>query len=214
MIRIAIFDDNEFVLESFSVLMKHANGFTLTGMFRNCEALEEKITQSKPDVVVMDIDMPGTNGIEATRFIKSRFPEIQILIQTVFDDDDKIFNALCAGASGYILKEDLSDKIEKAISEVYEGGSPITPSVARKVISIFRNAMPVSAAPTESKYQLTQRETEVLALLVEGHSYKRISELMDIAYGTVHSHIKNIYRKLHVANNIEAVQKAIKEKLV
>lgn len=214
MLRVAIFDDNKNIIESFSVLMNHAEGILLTGKYQNCDRLEEKILQSQPDVVIMDIDMPGTDGIEATRFIKKTFPKIQILMQTVFDDDEKIFNALCSGASGYILKENLGSKMEDAIREVHEGGSPMSPPVARKVVSIFRNFAAAGNAPVENKYQLTQKEMEVLSHLVNGLSYKQIAGNMDIAFGTVHTHIKNIYRKLHVASNTEAVQKAIKEKLV
>lgn len=214
MTRVAIFDDNKHILESFGVLMKHAKEISLTGAYKNCDSLEEKIEESKPDVVVMDIDMPGTNGIEATRLIKQKFPEVQILIQTVFDDDDKIFRALCAGASGYLLKGHGASKMEEAIREVHNGGSPVSPSVARKVITMFRNFVPQDTVNGENKYQLTTKETEVLTLLVEGLSYKMMADRQGVSFGTIHSHIKSIYRKMHVASMTEAVSKAMREKLV
>ena len=214
MIRVAIFDDNKHILESFEILMKHTTDVSLTGKFKNCDHLEEKITESKPDVVVMDIDMPGMNGISATQVIKRKFPEIEILIQTVFDDEDKVFQALCAGATGYVLKENLGGRMEAVIREVYAGGSPMSPTIARKVISIFMKFVPQDTLAIENKYQLTPKENEVLLLLVDGLAYKMIADKLGLAYSTIHSHIKSIYRKLHVASMSEAVSKAIKENLV
>ncbi len=214
MVRVAIFDDNKHILESFAALMKLAKQVTLTGTFQNCNNLEEKIVKANPDVVVMDIDMPGISGIEATRQIKQKFPDVQIMIQTVFDDDSKIFQALCAGASGYVLKGSVSTKMEETILEVHAGGSPITPLVARKVINMFMNTVPNAMQQTENKYELTNKETEVLTLLVDGQSYKMIAGNLDVSFGTIHSHIKSIYKKLHVASMTEAVSKALKENLV
>lgn len=214
MVRVAIFDDNKHILESFTVIIKVAKEVMLCGSFQNCDNLEQKIKESRPDVVVMDIDMPGITGIEATRILKQKFPHIQIMIQTVFDDEDKIFQALCAGASGYVLKGYNAAKMEEAILEVHAGGSPITPVVARKVINMFVNFVPKAGIASENKYELTAKELEVLSLLVDGLSYKMMGEKMSVTYGTIHSHVKSIYRKLHVASMTEAVSKALKEKLV
>lgn len=214
MVRVAIFDDNKHVLESFAVLTKLAKEIYLVGSYKNCNDLEKKIEKCTPDVVVMDIDMPGITGIEATRILKQKFPHIQIMIQTVFDDEDKIFRALCAGASGYLLKGYDAAKMEEAILEVHAGGSPITPLVARKVINMFVNQVPKTEDTDDNKYELTTKEVDVLSLLVDGLSYKMIADKLNLTYSTIHSHIKSIYRKLHVASMTEAVSKALKEKIV
>lgn len=212
-IRVVVFDDNPKALEALEVLVGSYESIALAGKFSNCNFLEQRIRESKPDVVVLDIDMPGINGIEAARIIKKNFPNVYILMQTVFDDERKVFESLCAGASGYIVKGDIPKKLGDAILEVYEGGSPMSPSIARKVIDMFRDYAP-AGMPEENKYRLTPKETEILSLMVEGLSYKQIAEKISSSFGTVHTHIKAIYRKLHVASMTEAVAKALRERLV
>jgi len=213
MIRVALFDDNPKALEALEMLIGSYEHIKLVGKFNNCNFLEQRIRDTKPDVVILDIDMPGINGIEAARIIKKNFPQVHILMQTVFDDERKVFESLCAGASGYIVKGDIPQKLADAIFEVQAGGSPMSPSIARKVITMFRDFAP-AGMPEQNKYRLTPKETKILSLLVEGMSYKQIAENISTSFGTVHTHIKAIYRKLHVASMTEAVVKALREKLV
>lgn len=160
----------------------------------------------------MDIQMPGMNGIDGVKAIKTRYPEARILMQTVFEDEDKVFDAICAGASGYILKTASADEMVGAIRSVHAGGSPMTPSIAAKVLARFRaNAAPNSS---EEEYNLTQRERDVLGLLVKGLSYKMIADRIGISFHTVDSHIRKIYDKLHVSGMAEAVSKAVRKRIV
>lgn len=212
-ISVVVFDDNPRVLSSLEALISSYPDLILMGSFLNGDMLEQRIESLKPQVVVMDIDMPGLGGIEATGLIKKKFPDVQILIQTAFDDDRKIFESLCAGASGYILKGDMSENLAEAIYDVCAGGSPMSPSIARKVIMMFKQFGTTSDAKV-NQYELTPRELDVLTQLVGGLSYKLIADKLQVSYGTVHTHIKSIYRKLHVASMTEAVSKALKERLV
>ncbi|MBL7922917.1 MAG: response regulator transcription factor [Bacteroidia bacterium] len=212
-IRVAVFDDNALFLDSMSLLIEDAPGFTLAGAFTGCDQLDTKIGDSQPDVVMMDIEMPGVNGIEGVRQIKKLFPRLNVLMQTSFEDDDKVFNAICAGASGYILKNTLPARILESIVEVYQGGSPMSPSVARKVLGFLQQPVP-AASKVVNDYKLSNREKEVLSCLVKGMSYKMIADTCHISYETVRSHMKNIYEKLHVASMTEAVAKAINQGLV
>ena len=174
--------------------------------------LMRDLDAAKPDVIVMDIQMPGMNGIDGVRSIKARFPRARILMQTVFDEDNKVFDAICAGASGYILKTAPVQDMVQAIRDVHNGGSAMTPAVAIKVLERFR----VNAMPTESgvNYGLSDREKSVLTLLVKGRSYKMIAVEMNISYHTVDSHMRRIYEKLHVHSNAEAVSKAVSKRIV
>ena len=160
----------------------------------------------------MDIEMTGLTGIEATRLIKKEYPDIPILIQTVFEDDTKIFEALCAGASGYILKKTSPVKMLEAITDVKNGGAAFNPAIAAKVAALFQQF--ISASPSRDTYQLTTREKEILQLLTEGMPMPRIAEKIFLGYETVRGYVKSIYQKLHVASATEAVAKALKEKLV
>lgn len=162
------------------------------------------------DVILMDIDMPGLNGIEATSLIKSHFPDINVLILTSYDDSSKVFDALQSGATGYLLKKTPPAKIMEAITEVSQGGAPMNSTIARKVLEFFSEKKNI----TENKYDLSQREKDVLACLTKGFSYKMIAERCFISMGTVCTHIANIYKKLHVNSKSEAVAKAIRERLV
>lgn len=212
-IRVAIFEDNKLVREALEAILNGTPGFTCCGISADGNHWEEDIKRSRPDVVLMDIEMPGLNGIEVTQHIIDLFPDIKILIQTVFNDSDKIFQALCAGASGYILKNDPPHKYLEAINEVYNGGAPISASVAKKVLGFFANKNVVLTAPGSTDYQLSDREKEILHLMVEGDNYKTIADKSFISYETVRTHVKHIYRKLHVASRSEAVMKAIQQGL-
>lgn len=210
-VRVAIFEDNKHLRESLYYLINGTEGFSCTGAYADGNDLQFQLKKSMPDVVLMDIEMPGINGIEAVKLIRQQFPTVQVLMQTIFHDDDNIFNAICAGASGYILKTTSPAGYIEAIKDVYNGGSPMTGSIARRVLELFqRNISP--AASTD--YQLTPKEKEILQQLVKGKSFKMIADAIGATYETVRTHMKNIYAKLHVNSNTEAVSKALQEKIV
>ncbi|MFT3681642.1 MAG: response regulator transcription factor [Ferruginibacter sp.] len=212
MIRVTIFEDNKHLRETFQFLLSNADGFTCTGAYPDCEDMIEHLGENLCDVVLMDIEMPGMNGIEATKLIKENFPGINILIQTVFHEDEYIFNAICAGASGYILKSTTPDGYLDAIKDVQAGGSPMTPGIARRVLELFKDKMqPVAPA---KDYNLTTQEKKVLQLLVAGKSYKMIAAELFVAVDTIKSHVSNVYAKLHVHSGTEAVSLAIRDKIV
>lgn len=212
MIRVSIFEDNKHLRETFELLLSTAKDFTCTGAYADGNDLLENISESPCDVVLMDIEMPGINGIEATRLIKQHFPAVQTLIQTAFSEDEYIFNAICAGAAGYILKSTTPAEYLQAIIDVHAGGSPMTPGIARRVLELFKiNFQPASPA---KDYNLTAQEKKVLQLLVAGNSYKMIAAELLIGSETVKSHIANIYAKLHVHSGTEAVSLAIRDKIV
>jgi DNA-binding NarL/FixJ family response regulator len=208
-IKVTIFDDNDSLRDSVAMLLQESEDFTLAGAYSNCLDVTDNIRETRPDVVIMDIDLPGMNGIEAVKLIRKNFPTVQVLMLTVFDDDEKVFAAIRAGAGGYILKNAEPQNLLHAISEVYNGGSPMTPGIARKVLHEFQALLPEE----KKDYHLSKREGEVLALLVDGHSYKMIAAKLNITYDTVRAHMKKIYEKLHVASMTEAVAKAINQKL-
>lgn len=191
------------------MLLQDNADFTLAGSYSHCLDAAENITNTKPDVVIMDIDMPGMNGIEGVKLIRKTFPAVQILMLTVFDEDEKVFAAIKAGAGGYILKNAEPQNLLHAISEVYNGGAPMTPDIARKVLHQFQIILPEE----EKDYHLSTREKEVLSLLVDGLSYKMIAAKLSITYDTVRAHMKKIYEKLHVASMTEAVAKAITQSI-
>ena len=212
-IRVAIFEDNKLVRDALQAILNGTPGFICCGVFTDGRNWEMDIKRSEPDVVLMDIEMPGSNGIETTRNICERFPGIKILMQTVFNDSEKIFNALCAGASGYILKNDPPHKYIEAINEVYNGGAPISSSVAKKVLGFFANRNVILISPGNEDYNLSEREKEILRMMAETSNYKIIAEKLFISYETVRTHVKNIYKKLHVTSRSEAVMKAIQQGL-
>jgi two-component system, NarL family, response regulator LiaR len=209
-IRVSIYEDNDDLRESLSYLLLGTGTFQLTGAYPDCSKVMENCVMAKPDVILMDIDMPGISGIEATAMIKATFPEINIMILTIFEDKNKVFDALCAGATGYMLKKSSAVEIIEAISELHNGGSPMTGEIARKVFEFFSN--PVISKNND--YALSARELDILKCLVEGDSYKMIADSCCISIGTVRFHINNIYKKLHVNSKSEAVIKAMRERLV
>ena len=213
-VRVTLFEDNKKYRDSLSVLIDGSPGFALAGAFEDGTNAADKISQSQPDVVLMDIEMPGTNGIEALVEIKKAFPKLNVLMQTVFEDDNKIFESICNGASGYILKNTPPSRILDAIIETYQGGAPMSPVIAKKVLQLLQLQKQQPAAPDAHAFSLTPREKEILTHMVNGMSYKMIADRCGITFETVRTHIKSIYEKLHVASMTEAVAKAIKQKIV
>jgi DNA-binding NarL/FixJ family response regulator len=213
-LRIAIFDDNKNIRESIKMLLDTVPDFEVVGSYSHVLDCVDDVKQCRPDVVLMDIEMPGMTGIEAVKQIKKELPQIQVLMQTVFEDDDRVFDSICSGASGYILKNFLNTKLIDSITELQYGGSPMSPSIARKVLNKMQQ-IPQFVRPEEApNYDLTPREKEVLSCIVEGLAYKMIAVKLTISYETVRSHVKKIYEKLHVASLTEAVSKAMKERIV
>ena len=209
MIRVLTYDDSEATRTSIDGLIGLSEGFISVGTFADALHVETQLAQLKPDVVLMDINMPGMNGIEATRLIKSLSPNTKVLIQTAFDNDEHVFGSLKAGAEGYLLKSASPDKILKGIEDVYNGGAIMTPSIALRVMRFFQ---PI--AKPSNPYNLTNREKTVLELLSDGLSYKMIAARMEISYFTVNAHIRKIYEKLHVNSSAEAVSLALKSGIV
>ena len=211
MIRVAIFEDNNSLREGLYQLVNGSNGFSCVGAYPDCQGILKNIELVQPDVVLMDIEMPGISGIEGVKMIREKFPQIKILMQTIFEENEKIFASICAGASGYILKNTPSSRILESIKETFEGGAPMSPSIATKVLKMVQQ--PNGFSKTDS-FNLSEREKEILSCLVKGMSYKMIGDACFISIDTVRGHIRNIYEKLHVHSKSEAVAKAIRGKIV
>ena len=210
-IKVSIYEDNTALLESLSYLIQGTNDFQLCTAAPNALQIIANCKNNCPDVILMDIDMPEMSGIEATLLVKNEFPDVNIMMFTVFEDKDKIFDALCAGATGYLLKKTPSAKIIESIEELHAGGSPISSGIARKVLDYFSSP---AATKKQNAYQLSQREQEILKRLLLGDSYKMVADACCISIGTVYSHINTIYKKLHVNSKSEAVIKAMRERIV
>lgn len=207
---IVIFEDNDNLRESLQSLINLTEQFIVVAAYPNCIDAVQQVATHKPDVILMDIDMPGMSGIEAVKKIRAANTEVQIVMLTVFDDNNHVYDALCAGANGYLLKKYVSEKLISSIDDVLNGGAPMSPGIARMIIS----DMQAGAVEKNKDYQLTKREKEILTILSKGNSYKMIAAELDISIDTVRTHIKRIYEKLHVNSQTEAVVKAINEKLV
>lgn len=213
MIRVLVFDDNRGRLESLELLINQSEDMLCAGTFENCMQIQHQVKALNPQVILMDIDMPGVNGIEGLKIIRREFPDVMIIMQTVFEDEEKIFEAVRSGAHGYFLKKTPPAKLMEGIRDVMEGGAPMTPSVAKKVLEVFQN----QSAPrsTQSpRFDLTPRELEILSHLVKGASYKMIASECGISWHTVNSHFKKIYEKLHVHSAAEAISKVIEQKIL
>ena len=208
MIKIVIYDDHRQRCESLKALLSLTEGMDCVGTFGDCSHVLEDMRTLQPDVVLMDIEMPVVDGISGVITIKKEFPQVRIIMQTVFEDEARIFASLQAGAEGYILKNASADKIVQSIREVNEGGASMTPSVALRVMKYFNQSKPAE------DYKLTSKEKEVLALLAEGNSYKMVAAKLNITYFTVNTHIKNIYEKLHVHSLGEALSLTMKHRIV
>ncbi|MFN8286948.1 MAG: response regulator transcription factor [Chitinophagales bacterium] len=209
--RITIFDDNKRFRESIGVLIETSPDLELAGSFPDVLTVKDNVEETFPDVVLMDIDMPSVNGISAVRTIKEKFPTLPVIMLTSFDEDDKVFQSVCAGAVGYLLKNTQPQKLLEAIREVREGGAPMTPSIARKVMLHFQHQ---NSPNPQADYGLSDREKDVLALLVKGYALKMIADELFVSRETVKSHVKNIYAKLHVSCAAEAVAKTLQQKLL
>ncbi|OYW20356.1 MAG: DNA-binding response regulator [Sphingobacteriales bacterium 12-47-4] len=209
-IRVLIYDDNEVLRQSLQLLIEGEPDMDLLALMPNAETVEVDVAELKPDVVLMDIDMPGVNGVEAVRRIVKLNNRLPVIMLTVFDDNENIFNAICAGASGYILKRYATEEVPGAIRMVLTGGAPMTGAVARKVLTM----VPQARSQEQEQSNLSGKEIAILQFLVNGYSYKMIASELKISIDTVRFHIKKIYDKLHVHSATEAVSKAIKDKLV
>lgn len=206
--RIIIFEDNNNLRHSLITLFQEYTGYKVIGDYPNVLQAEVIVKSMVPDIVILDIDMPGKDGISVIPFIKEINPGMLIVMYTQFEDEDKIFRSLCAGADGYILKKTDPFKLCEALEDVQRGGAPMSPSIARKVLASFH-----SNKSSENKYNLTQREVEVLKLLIKGYSVKYIASELNVAYETCRSHLKNIYTKLHVNCGKEAIAKILEERI-
>jgi DNA-binding NarL/FixJ family response regulator len=206
-IKIVIFEDNDRLRDSLVALFKGMDEYEVTGDYNNCNEAATIARVYKPDVVLMDIDLPGESGIKGVFKIKESYPQAAIIMYTVFEDDEKLFQCLCAGANGYLLKKTPPSKLIDAIGEVIEGGAPMSPSIARKVLNSFQHGK-------TNRYDLSVREVEVLNLLTKGYSTKMIAAELNISFDTARYHLKNIYNKLHVNCGKEAIVKALGERIV
>ena len=201
--KLLIYEDNEALRKSLVYLLGTQNGYNVAGDYNNVNDVKTQVMITQPDLVIMDIDMPGKDGITGVKEIKEMRPETAVIMYTQFEDDERLFKSICAGADGYILKKTSPEKFFDAIKEVLNGGAPMSPLIAKKVLSSFKNTK--SDNNIQHKYDLTNREAEILQLLTKGYSVKLIAYEMDIAYDTARSHLRNMYRKLHVNCGKEAI---------
>lgn len=209
-IRIALIEDRREIRDALAVLIEGAGGFSCVGAFRSMEEALATIDRGSPQVILVDIGLPGMSGIEGIRLLKERQPPAEILMLTVYDDDERIFEALCAGASGYLLKKTPPARLLEAVREVIDGGSPMSPEIARRVITLFQQIRPSARVD----HQLSPHEIRLLKLQVEGHTYKTVATELKVSINTVRFHMKHIYEKLHVHSKSEAVAKAFRDRLI
>ncbi len=207
--KIVIIEDDKKLRETYVQIIREVSNFSCVGAFSDCESAIESLQKLLPDVILMDIGLPGMTGIDGAKIIKSMHPSIEILMLTIYEDEDKIFQSICAGASGYILKNSHPAEIIRAIKEVHHG-APMSAPIARRIMSFVRQSAPT----TDNDFNLTPREIDILQLIVEGNSDKMIAEKLFISTHTVNSHLKSIYGKLRVHSKPQAVSAAIKHRLV
>jgi len=210
LIKTAIIEDQRDIREGLTMLINGTEGYHCTGSYRSMEEALDKIARDLPDVVLSDIGLPGMDGIEGMRILKERYPKMLILMLTVYDDDDRIFDALCAGACGYLLKRTSPTRLLESLRESVTGGAPMSPEVASRVITLFRDIRP----PERADYELTPHETRLLKLLVEGYNYTTSAQELNVSINTIKFHMRNIYEKLQVHSKSEAVAKALRDRLV
>ncbi|MBX7219981.1 MAG: response regulator transcription factor [Blastocatellia bacterium] len=209
-IRVAIIEDLPELREGLQLLINGTFGYRCVARFCSVEDALKTIGNELPDVVLIDLGLPGMSGIEGIRLLKKQYPDLLLVALTVFDDDEQIFNALCAGASGYLLKKTPPARLLEALKEVTSGGAPISPEVALRVIRLFRHVHP----PVTANYHLTPQENQLLRLFVDGHNYKTAAAELGISTNTISFHLRNIYQKLQVHSKSEAVAKALKSGLL
>ncbi|HWO02746.1 MAG TPA: response regulator transcription factor [Blastocatellia bacterium] len=210
LIRVAIIEDHREFRDYLAALIGGAEGFRCTGSYRSMEEALDKIKLEVPDVVLVDIGLPGISGVEGIRILKRMHPQLVLLMQTVYDDDERIFDALCAGASGYLLKKTQPARLLESLKEAVSGGAPMSPEVASRVIRLFREIRP----PERADYDLSPHEVRILKLLVEGHNYKTAAAELRVTPSTINFHLQKIYEKLQVHSKSEAVAKALRSRLV
>jgi DNA-binding NarL/FixJ family response regulator len=212
MITVMIVEDNDAIREGLKQLISGTEGYSCIGAYSESEKMLKEVEALTPDVLLMDLGLPGMGGIEGIKHAKSLLPDLTILVLTVYDENERIFDAICAGACGYLVKKTPPSKLLEAIKDAFEGGAPMSSNIARKVIDFFQLKKPISSE--KSTYFLTPREKEILKGLVEGRSFKAIADSLFISIETVRFHFRNIYKKLHVHSQSEAVAKAIKEGII
>ena len=208
--RIAIIEDERELREGLQLLVNYTPNFSCVKSFGSMETALHQISLREVDLVLTDIGLPKMNGIEGTRILRERFPDLPVVVLTVHEENEKIFQALCAGANGYLLKNTPPEKIIQALTEVLSGGAPMSPDVARRVVTLFRKFAP----PEVADYKLTEAEKQILKMLVDGHHYKTAAHELGVSIHTISFHLRNIYAKLHVHSKTEAVAKALRENLI
>jgi DNA-binding NarL/FixJ family response regulator len=209
-VKVAIVEDQREIRECLALLVNGTEGYSCSGSYRSMEEAIEKIPRQVPDVVLSDIGLPGMSGIDGVRRLKELYPDLLVLMLTVYDDDERIFDAMCAGACGYLLKKTPPARLIASLQEVVDGGAPMSPEVARRVIALFREIRP----PERAEYHLTPHETRLLKLFVEGHNYKTAAVELKVTVNTINFHVRSIYDKLQVHSRSEAVAKALLNRLV
>ena len=209
-IETAVIEDMKDIRDGLATLINFTDGFRCTGSYRSMEEALDKLKHHQPHLLLSDIGLPGMSGIEGVAILKERYPDLLILMLTVYDDDERIFDAMCAGASGYLLKKTPPARLLDSLREVASGGAPMSPEVAKRVIALFREIRP----PDRSDYELTPHETRLLKLLVQGHNYKTAAAELGVTVHTVSFHLRSIYEKLQVHSKSEAVAKALQNRLV
>jgi DNA-binding NarL/FixJ family response regulator len=209
-VRVAIIEDQRPIREGLAALIDGTEGFRCTGAFRSMEDALEGIPGGLPDVALVDLGLPGMSGIEGIRILRERHPQVHLLVLTVYDDDDRIFDALCAGAAGYLVKKTPPASLMQAVRDAAAGGSPISPEIARKVVALFREFRP----PGRADYGLTPHETRLLGFLVEGHNYKTAASELGVSVNTISFHMRRVYEKLQVHSKSEAVAKALRNRII
>jgi len=209
-IKVAIIEDRRDIREGLAVLINGTDGYRCANAFRSMEEALETIDRDLPDVVLADIGLPGMSGIEGIRILKERHPALPMLMLTVYNDDERIFDALCAGACGYLLKNTPPARLLASLEEAVMGGSPMSPEIARRVVTLFRDIRP----PEKADHELTPHETRLLKMLVDGHNYKTAAKELAVSVNTISFHMRHIYEKLQVHSKSEAVSKALRHRLI
>jgi len=209
-LKVGIIEDQPNIREGLKLLIDGTGGYRCVGSFGSMEEALEQIGREPPDVLLVDIGLPGMSGIEGIRRIKNRHPQLAMMMLTVYDDDRRIFDALCAGACGYLLKKTPPARLLESLREVAGGGAPMSPEIARRVVALFREIRP----PAEADYQLTPHELRILTLLVEGHNYKTAADELGVSINTIRFHMRSIYEKLQVHSKSEAVSKALRNRII
>lgn len=218
MIRVVIVEQKEVIRDGLAMLIDGTEGYRCAGSFSDCETMLPRLEQIKPDVLLMDIQLPGNSGVEGIKKVKEKLPESNILILTVYEESDLIFEAFSAGANGYLMKKTPPTRLLEAIREAHEGGSPMSANIARKVVNLFQQSkfmnLKMMMYEAATSFNLTDREHEILNGLAQGNSYQKIAGTLFISTNTVRYHIRNIYRKLHVHSQSEAVAKALRRGII